>query len=501
MGKPFHDIKIVSKHLGAVASESTYRGSLRRAGGSHRRGEAPQLSVMLDPKSGKRRIDVLLKQQNNGESKTAGSSPPVHMKAYNGSALRHAIAVLVKNFEYGGAQRQLLRLANKLHEFGHDVHVLSGGSGPLQSTLRDGIRTISLERGSQFAARLLAWRAIPSPTSKVLLPLVSPIIPLKGLALLAPLTHYLRDERPSVMISATPGFNVIATLAKRLADAPTGLVLREGVLTNQRRLSDRRFVRRYLADLMRYTYRDADAIVGNSTAVAGDLRVLLQVPDERIHCIFNSAVPDNVRALAAAPVEHPWFGANQLPVVLAAGRPSPVKGFPMLLRAFADLRRTVPARLVILCSAKPGSTQQNQYLDELRELATELGVAEHFAILDFTANPFAYMARAGVFALSSTSEGFGNVVAESLACGCPVVSTRAGGPIEVLEDGRYGRLVDVGDTSAMAAALGAALRAPRNSDALVQRARIFSEERIARAYEALCCEIRAKRELQNGHAR
>ncbi len=408
----------------------------------------------------------------------------------NGSAVPGAIAVLIKNFEYGGTQRVLLYLANKLHEYGHVVHVLCPGSGPLEATLRDGIRLVRLKSGSEFYARLLALRANPSAASDLLLPLVLPLHPPKGLRLLAPLARYLRDARPAVLISATASHNVVTTLAKRMAGVSTGLILTEHVTTEQRRISDIRFVRHYLPDLMRHTYRDADAIVGVSKAVSDDLRELLQVPRERVRLIYNPAVPDDVRALAAAPVDHPWFRPDQPPVVLSAGRADRTKDFATLVSAIALLRRQMPVRLVILSSALPNSSQ-NDYLDSLRGLALRLGVADDFEILDFTPNPFAYMARAGVFASSSTSEGFGNVVAESLACGCPVVSTRTRGPAEVLENGRYGRLVPTGDVPAMAAALGAALRSPRDSAALALRADTFNVDRAARAYEALCCEAGA----------
>ncbi len=403
---------------------------------------------------------------------------------------RRPIALFVKDYQHGGTQRVLLRLANKLFDYGYAVDVVCAGTGPLESTLKVGIRRARISAGNPLVARALALRAHPAAAAQMLLPLVLPLNPLKALPLLAPLAKYLQKAQPSVLISGTAGLNVVATLAKRLAEVETGLLLTEHVSNDQRRITDWRFARRHLPALMRRTYRDASAIVGVSTGMTADLRTLLQVPLERVHCIYNPAVPDNIQSLANASVPHRWFDVDQPPVILSAGRAGRTKDFAMLVRAFAQVRGERMVRLVILSSGAPGSPHSAR-LESLRALARELRVANDFEILDFTANPFAYMARAGAFASSSTSEGFGNVVAEALACGCPVVSTRTAGPVEVLENGRYGRIVPVGDVGAMAAALSATLRAPRNSGELVSRAAAFGEERAARAYELLCREVGA----------
>ena len=90
---------------------------------------------------------------------------------------------------------------------------------------------------------------------------------------------------------------------------------------------------------------------------------------------------------------------------------------------------------------------------------------------------------AAAFALSSTREGFGNVLVEALACGCPVVSTDCpSGPAEILENGRFGRLVQPGDAAGLAAALEETLQAPGDEATLRERGRAFTVERATDAY-------------------
>src|SRR5262249_41735385 len=138
---------------------------------------------------------------------------------------------------------------------------------------------------------------------------------------------------------------------------------------------------------------------------------------------------------------HPWFAAGSSPVILGIGRLHAQKDFPTLLKAFARVRAKQHARLVIL-----GEAKEAEYRTALTTLAAQLSIADDVRFPGFVDNPFAYLARAAVFVLSSAWESFGNVVAEALACGCPVVSTDCpSGPTKILEKGKYGPLVPVGD--------------------------------------------------------
>ena len=175
---------------------------------------------------------------------------------------------------------------------------------------------------------------------------------------------------------------------------------------------------------------------------------------------------------------HPWLDGSDIPVVIAAGKLKPQKDFETLLRAFALVQAKRNARLIIL-----GRGPKKQ---ALRELATELGISDCFQLPGHVRNPYAYFSRAAVFVLSSAWEGLPNVLIEAMACGCSVVSTDCpSGPFEILEEGAVGRLVPVGDATAMAKAIIESLDNPTRKDVLLARARAFSYEEAISAYESV----------------
>jgi glycosyltransferase involved in cell wall biosynthesis len=123
---------------------------------------------------------------------------------------------------------------------------------------------------------------------------------------------------------------------------------------------------------------------------------------------------------------------------------------------------------------------------ELAELARQLGVGADVALHGFAPNRLAFMRRSALFVLSSAWEGLPTVLIEALACGCPVVSTDCpSGPAEILDGGRYGGLVPVGDSAGLARAIAAALDAPPPRQALVERAGLYSAASSSDRYLAL----------------
>ena len=260
------------------------------------------------------------------------------------------------------------------------------------------------------------------------------------------------------MIAVLDNIN-LASMARRIAGVQTRVVI--NVQSNlSADLASHRGLRGWIKPkLMRVCYPWADELACVSAGVGEDLAATTRLPNERVKVIFNPVLVDEIDELAAESSGHPWFDQPDIPVFLGTGRLTKQKDFPTLLKAFARLRGTRRARLAIL--------GQGDDLASLQRLAEQLGIAEDVAFLGFVANPYAYMARASVFVLSSAWEGLPTVLIEAMACGTPVVSTDCpSGPREILADGLYGRLTDVGDADGLADAMSETLDSPCGRDLL-----------------------------------
>jgi glycosyltransferase involved in cell wall biosynthesis len=342
------------------------------------------------------------------------------------------------------------------------------------------VRLMPLRAAPTLLSRLLMAIADPGGTPDLARPVLFSWRPPGAFRMLPSLVRYLRREQPAALISAFPFENLLAIAAKRLAGAATKVVVTERNTTTRSTRLGVKWKRRYLPALVRRQYPMADAIVAVSDGVADELAHQTGLPREQIVTVHNAVVSEAVLAKAAEPVPHPWFAPGAPPVVLGVGRLTEQKDFPTLVRAFARVRARREARLVIVGAGKPEAKA------ELLRLAGELGCAGDVSLPGFTHNPFCYMAGAGVFVLSSLHEGLPGVLIQALACGCPVVSTDCpSGPAEILEGGRHGPLVAMGNDRAMAAAILAALDDPGERGARMARGRQFSVDRAVDRYLAL----------------
>lgn len=366
-------------------------------------------------------------------------------RAIETAAAAGRIALFVPDLTLGGAERVMVNLAENFAKRGRPVDlVLVRHEGLYLRDVPKEVRIIDLACG-----RVL--HALPS------------------------LVRYLRRERPAALLATLTYANVLAIVATRMAGAGTRIAVREANSLVRESAGATGFSARWLPTIAKWTYPWADAIVAVSHGAAQSLAEATGTPLARVHVLDNPVVNDTLLAQAAEPVDHPWFTTdNGAPVVVAAGRLTAQKDWPTLFRAFAAVRKTRDARLLVL--------GEGELREELETLARTLGIDQAVSLPGLTRNPFAYMSRAALFVLSSAWEGSPGVLIQAMACGAPVVSTDCeSGPREILRGGEFGRLVPVGNVDALAKAIDEALAAPRTSPPRSAWAR-FSQDAAADAY-------------------
>jgi glycosyltransferase involved in cell wall biosynthesis len=291
---------------------------------------------------------------------------------------------------------------------------------------------------------------------------------------LLPLRRYLRRRRPDVLYSMMTECNVIATAAHRAARVDMQLIVSEH---NTPTASASTWKDHLVLRLATRAYPYANHIVTVSEGVRTDLLDLVDLDPASVSVIYNPIAVDDIRAQAQESLDHEWFHDDSIDVVLSAGRHAPQKGFDTLLRAVA-LLNDERTRMVLL--------GRGPETESLRSLADDLGISARVDFTGFVDNPFKYMANADVFVLSSWYEGFGNVLIEAMATGCPIVSTDCpSGPSEILDGGTYGHLVPVRDPERLATAIDDVLTDPPERTPLVTRADEFSIPRITEEYVEL----------------
>ncbi len=289
------------------------------------------------------------------------------------------------------------------------------------------------------------------------------------------LAAYLRRERPVAMLAAKDRAARTAILARRLAGVRLRIVFRLGTTVSAALKGKPAWRKALWYGPMRLLYPSADGIVAVSRGVAEDLAAITRLPMERFRVIHNPVITADFALRAAEPAPHPWLAEKTVPVILGIGRLTRQKDFPTLVRAFAQVRKSRPCRLVLL-----GEGEARQPLEEL---AKALNVAEDLLLPGFARNPYAWLSRAALFVLSSAWEGSPNALTEALALGVPVVSTDCpSGPREILDGGRFGPLVAVGDVEAMAAAMLATLESPLDDERLRSAAKLHTVEESSRRY-------------------
>jgi len=359
--------------------------------------------------------------------------------------MKPIIAFYLPSLNGGGAERVMLTLANEIVKRGYTVDlVLANAVGPYLSDVSPFINLVNLRSS----------RVITSLPSFV---------------------KYIIKRKPSVILSAMGHANLISLIAVKIANTRTRVVVSiHNNVTSQRVNNKQSFKQSILIFLVKIFYKFSDHIIAVSNGVADSASINFNIPRENIKVIYNPVVTKQLIELSKVHISYPWLKKVSNLVIIAAGRLTKQKDFSTLINAFAIVRNEINASLIII--------GEGPLRSDLESLITKLSLQESIFLPGFVDNPFAVMKKAQLFVLSSAWEGLPTVLIEAMACGTPVVSTDCpSGPMEILENGKYGKLVPVGDVDLLARAMIQSLTDDAHPD-VVGRASFFSDENAVNEY-------------------
>ena len=367
-------------------------------------------------------------------------------------SVRRKICFVLPSLAGGGAERAAVHILNALDDATWDKSMyLFVKEGPYLPEVSPAVTLI----GGPSASRWGRWFALRS---------------------------FIRQTRPDIVVSFLSYFTVLtavraAAIGTRVVfnqQTPMSAFLQDGDYPWRGR-----WHRRVFSMVTRAGYAAADLVVTTSRGVASDLQTAFGVSAEHVRVIPNPVDIDAVVQAAAGPLDAAFAAQWTAPVIVAAGRFAEAKNYPLLIDAVALLRQRVPARLFIL--------GQGELEGVIRARIAERGLNEAVVLCGFQQNPWQFIAKADVFALSSHYEGFGNVLVEAMACGVPVVATASAGTRDIVRDGVDGLLVERHDAALVADALASVLGDASLREALANEARDgarrFSLPTVAAQYD------------------
>jgi len=410
-------------------------------------------------------------------------NPPTHLRKLH-------IAFAIPSLASGGAGRVILAIARGLVARGHRIDIVMFRTSihhpeevadkarlfvvddepdrttklkPGYAALRERMMPVE-SRCKRFGwlrlARALRWHPLVLPTR----------VQHRQACQMA---NYIDEQKPDIVFTTLTRSVLSALFARHLLDNPPPVIpIIQGVIEEHRRHKQIRY---------RALFPGAAHVVAVSNGVADSVADRIGMPKERVTTIYNPVASLELDVLKSQMPDHPWLKDQGPPIILGCGRLIELKGFAVLIKAFARLVEQRQCRLIIL-----GKGPQQK---ELEALVARLGLQGKASLPGHTDNPFAFMSRAALFVLSSRTEGLPTAIIEALACGCPCVSTDCpSGPAEILQGGAIGPLVPVGDHAALADAIARTLDNPPDKRKLTTRAGFFSTERAVKMYENLMLE-------------
>lgn len=358
---------------------------------------------------------------------------------------KQKITLAVSSFAGGGAERVMVTLANKFHEWGYCVDfIVFKNTGPYKDLLDKKINKIVLvdSNSNKFTNIYIANKK---------------------------LKNYLKNSSPFVLMSTIREVNIFFAIIIFISGIKIRHVFREAATLD---FSNGGIKNKVLLYLMRFFYKKSFYVIANSKITKDDLNNHISNISNKLEVIYNPLDLDVIKNSCLNPK------SLERKTIVACGRlvygknfSDLIKSIPLVKEKYSDIN------LIIL--------GEGEERDNLLDLINKLNLKGNVTLEGFVDNPYQYYATADVFVQTSLWEGFGYVLVEAMASGTPVVAYDSKGAMrEILEDGRYGILTPVSDLKALADSIIEQIENPTSPEVLEEAVKRFDVNIIAKQYLA-----------------
>ena len=331
--------------------------------------------------------------------------------------------ILIPSLEKGGIERSMSRLSKGLLDRGWDVSVISEKpSKESISYFDERVKLLSL--GSSFI----------NQNSNIIFSIF------KNILYYFKIKKYIKKYSPDVLLAVK---NIpVSIFLKIILKNKFKLIIREAVNPKYSSITQRSLLSRiFVNNLKKLLYPNADNIIAISEGVKQSLVKNFNLDSSKIQTIYNPSADEKILSLAKEDIDRDLI--SNRPLIVSIGRLTKQKDHITLLKAFNKIHSNIDCNLYIIGE---GSERRN-----LEKFIKNNNIDNKVKLLGYQNNPWKFLSKSNLFVLSSIWEGFGNVIVESMLIGIPVISSDCpSGPREILNNGKSGKLFQVGDYNHLA---------------------------------------------------
>jgi len=355
------------------------------------------------------------------------------------------ILFILNNLEGGGAERVFVNIANGFVANGIEVDFLLGNKRGLYLNILNPSITVTETGGTSFYTYLRSFPKI------------------------------FKQKQYTHIFTASDYISAAAILSKKTSGVASKIYL-----THHYNLPPNRPFKHWKGDLVAklihtFITPHADKII---TVSKGSLTWLRRFSNNKVLnaiTIYNPVYDESIYKLASEELHYPTNVAGKI-IVVSAGRLEEQKDQLTLIKAIAILKETLPNIILFILGSGPLKAELENYIHQ-HKLQNEV------VLVGFDSNPYKWLSKCTVFAMSSISEGFGNVLVEAIALGKTVVSTNCpSGPAEILQNGELGYLCPVKDPVMLSTAILKAIESPLDPAVLQAASQQYTISAIVAKY-------------------